>query len=207
MKILIDNGHGKETKGKGSQYTLNKVLPELPFREYQWTREIAGAIVETLVNKGYDAELLVPEENDIRLATRVKRVNDICGKLGNKNVVLVSLHNDAEGMGKAWGKANGFSAMVYTNAGDQSKKLANLIAKQMEEAEVRVRRQYANKGYWAANLYILKNTRCPAVLTENFFQTNINDVKFLLSDEGKKICIDAHVKAIEEYVKNQNARI
>ena len=76
MRILIDNGHGKETKGKGSPYSLNKVPPELPFMEYQWTREVASAIVDTLNNEGYDAELLVPEENDISLSQRVKRVNN-----------------------------------------------------------------------------------------------------------------------------------
>lgn len=205
MKILIDNGHGKETKGKGSPYSLNKVPPELPFMEYQWTREVASAIVDTLNNEGYDAELLVPEENDISLSQRVKRVNNWCQRMGAKNVVLVSIHNDAEGIGTKWGKANGFSAMVYNGASENSKRLASLITQNIEASEKRVRRQYANKDYWAVNLYILKNTKCPSVLTENFFQTNIDDVTFLCSEEGKNICIDSHVKALKEYMEQQKS--
>ena len=59
MKILIDNGHGVETPGKRS--------PDGRFREYQYNRIIARAIVEHLQLRGYDAFLVVPEEEDIPL--------------------------------------------------------------------------------------------------------------------------------------------
>ena len=36
-----------------------------------------------------------------------------------------------------------------------------------------------------SGFYILKHTKCPAVLTENLFQDNKEDVGFLLSEEGK----------------------
>lgn len=52
MKILIDNGHGVETPGKRS--------PDGRFREYQYNRLIARAIVEHLQLRGYDASLVVP---------------------------------------------------------------------------------------------------------------------------------------------------
>ena len=51
MKILIDNGHGIQTKGKRS--------PDGKLLEYAYTREIARQVVTELKNKGYDAELLV----------------------------------------------------------------------------------------------------------------------------------------------------
>ena len=54
MKILIDNGHGNNTPGKCS--------PDKRFREYAWNREIAARVVHDLRKKGYDAELLVPEQ-------------------------------------------------------------------------------------------------------------------------------------------------
>ena len=44
MKILIDNGHGVETPGKRS--------PDGRFREYQYNRLIARAIVEHLQCRG-----------------------------------------------------------------------------------------------------------------------------------------------------------
>ena len=87
MKILIDNGHGKDTPGKRS--------PDGKFREYQYTREIAKEIVDKLLSAGFDAQLLVPEEDDISLKERVKRVNKACSDLGKENVLLISIHVNA----------------------------------------------------------------------------------------------------------------
>lgn len=54
MKILIDNGHGKETSGKRS--------PDGRLKEYAYTREIADRVVIELQNEGIDAMRIVPEE-------------------------------------------------------------------------------------------------------------------------------------------------
>ena len=63
MKILIDNGHGHNTPGKRS--------PDGQFLEAIYNREIAKRIVAELQNKGYDAELLVPESEDISLQVKM----------------------------------------------------------------------------------------------------------------------------------------
>ena len=70
MKILIDNGHGLNTPGKRS--------PDGTFLEASYNREIAKRLVADLTDRGYDAQLLVPEDHDIPLSERVKRVNEIC---------------------------------------------------------------------------------------------------------------------------------
>ena len=44
-----------------------------------------------------------------------------------------------------------------------------------------------------AGFYILKHTRCAAVLTENFFQDNKQNVDFLLSNEGRESIVQLHV--------------
>ena len=66
MKILIDNGHGVETPGKRS--------PDGRFREYAYTRLIASGVVQHLIYRGFDAELLVPEITDMPLKERVRRL-------------------------------------------------------------------------------------------------------------------------------------
>lgn len=48
-----------------------------------------------------------------------------------------------------------------------------------------------------SRFYILKHTKCPAVLTENLFQDNKEDVDFLLSEEGKRAIVDLHVQDCE----------
>ena len=45
-----------------------------------------------------------------------------------------------------------------------------------------------------------RDTNCPAVLTENMFQDNKEDVALLLSEEGKKKIIDAHVQGVLNYL-------
>ena len=87
MKILIDNGHGLMTAGKRS--------PDGQFREAFYNREIARRVVADLRDRGLDAELLVPEGDDISLAERVRRVNAACFLLGKQNVILVSIHVNA----------------------------------------------------------------------------------------------------------------
>ena len=64
MKILIDNGHGKETPGKCS--------PDGRLKEYAYTREIADRVVTGLQNEGIDAMRIVPGENDVALFERVE---------------------------------------------------------------------------------------------------------------------------------------
>lgn len=74
MKIFIDNGHGSDTAAKRS--------PDGRLLEYKFNRIIASGIVSTPHNKGLDAELLIPEENDITLAERCRRVNGWCQEYG-----------------------------------------------------------------------------------------------------------------------------
>ena len=87
MKILIDNGHGAETRGKRS--------PDGRLLEYRENRIIARGIVDALTARGLDAILLVPEETDISLPERCRRVNEWCRQLGRQNVILISIHCNA----------------------------------------------------------------------------------------------------------------
>ena len=193
MKILIDNGHGHNTPGKRS--------PDGKFREYAYNREIAKRIVADLIDRGYDAELLVPEDNDISLEERVRRVNALCSTHGKSNVILVSIHVNAAGNGSKWTNATGWS--VYTCKGQTaSDKLAECLC----EAAIknfpgkRIRTDYSDgDSDWEENFYILRHTLCPAVLTENFFMDGL-DLEFLQSKAGKQAIVDTHVEGIVEYI-------
>ena len=50
---------------------------------------------------------------------------------------------------------------------------------------------------------MLTQTACPAVLSENLFQDNKEDVAFLKSDKGLGACIQLHVQGIENYIKTR----
>lgn len=204
MKILIDNGHGENTPGKRSPYSACGTTPALPFFEYSWNREIAHEVVNRLRAQGYEADLLVPEIEDISLSERVNRVNKICKKLGKTNVILISIHSNAAGNGRDWYTARGWSA--YTSVGktksdDLADSLYDVAEKVFAGQKIRTDKKDGDRD-WEENFYILKNTNCAAVLTENFFYDNVDDVKYILSDQGKEAVIKCHVEGIIKYIKS-----
>ena len=195
MKILLDNGHGQETAGKRS--------PDGSFREYAWAREIARRIETELRNRGFDVQRIVTEENDVPLSERSRRVNEICGRYGKENVILVSVHVNAAKDGQ-WANARGWSA--YTSKGKtKSDKLANCLYFAAAEAlplGTKFRKDFSDgDADWEENFWILRKTSCPAVLTENLFMDNREDLAVLNSDEGKAAIVQLHVEGIIMYLK------
>ena len=55
---------------------------------------------------------------------------------------------------------------------------------------------------WEENFYILRHSLCPAVLTENFFMDNPQDLDYIQSRAGKQAIIDTHVEGITEYLSS-----
>ena len=204
IKILIDNGHGYNTAGKKSPYSCYGVKPEIEFYEYKWNREIAKPICDQLVAKGYNAEILVPEDYDVSLTERYNRVNKYCAQLGTSNVILISIHANAAGNGKEWKSAQGWCA--FTSKGTtKSDKIAEFL---YDEAEKNFKGRKIRKDMsdgdrdWEANFAMTYKTYCPAVLTENFFYDNVDDVKYILSQEGRDAVIKTHVDGIINYLNS-----
>ena len=50
------------------------------------------------------------------------------------------------------------------------------------------------------DFYILRHTSCPAVLTENLFMDNRDDVAFLESAEGSQAIVNLHVEGIRRFL-------
>ena len=194
MVILADPGHGIDTLGKRS--------PDGVLREYKYCREIAAEVVKRLKTMGYNAQMLVTEENDISLGTRCKRVNDVCSHFGAINVLLVSIHLNAKGNGSTWEDVRGWQACVSNNASSKSKQLASYLYDAASAQGLKMRSPKPGQKWWAQNLAICRDTNCSAVLTENLFQDNESDYKYLLSDGGREAIINLHVTGIVNYIKS-----
>lgn len=204
MKILIDNGHGANTPVNCS--------PDGRLREYAWSRECAKRLVAALKKKGYDAELITPEASDVKLQTRVSRVNNICKAVGARNCLLVSIHNNASGSDGKWHDACGWSVFVSKNASENSKKLARMLTVEAMKRELMGNRSVPIQKYWTwswtdKDIYILEKSACPAVLTENMFQDHKGDVDYLLSEEGMTELVDLHVDGITKYVEAEVRKV
>lgn len=191
MKVLIDNGHGENTPGKRS--------PDGRLREYAYCREIADRVIVELRKQGIEAERIVKEEIDVPLSERCRRANEAYRESGKK-AILVSIHCNAAGSGARWMNARGWSVFVANNASFNSRKLAGCLAKAADTKGITVRRPVPGQDYWVQNLAICRDTLCPAVLVENFFQDNQEDVEFLLSEEGKKCVTEITVEGIINYM-------
>ncbi len=196
MKIFIDNGHGLMTAGKRS--------PDGQFREPFYNREIARSVVSDLRDRGLDAELLVPEDDDISLSERVRRINAACFLLGKQNVILVSIHVNAAGNGTKWLNATGWS--VYTCKGQTA---SDMLAECLCQAAIknfpgrRIRTDISDGDMdWEEGFYILRKSLCVAVLTENFFMDSRSDLEYLQSRAGKQAVVDTHVEGIVEYLED-----
>ena len=196
MKVLIDNGHGENTKGKRSP----KWDDGSQLLEWQYVREIANSVYNQLIAQGIDCELLVKESIDVPLTERARRANEIAAKYGKSKTILVSIHCNASGTGKGTGWE------IHTSPGKtKADELAQIFwdtANEMFGKDWKIRGDWSDgDGDWESNFYILQKTSCPAVLTENFFMDNEKDCKFMLSPEGKAAIAKLHVDSIIKYIK------
>lgn len=56
------------------------------------------------------------------------------------------------------------------------------------------------RGYWTGNFVILRDTLCPAVLSENMFMDNVADLAFLRSPRSVEILAALHAKVLAEII-------
>lgn len=119
--VFLDNGHGYNTKGKCS--------PCKKLYEWKYCREIVKRIKEQLDILNIEYFEVTPEETDISLSTRVKRINNKYSELKKLgyNCFLISIHINAAKSDGKWHNASGFTVWVSKNSSNNSKKLAQII--------------------------------------------------------------------------------
>lgn len=206
--IIIGFAHLLTTPGKRS--------PDGKFREAIYSREVGRAIKAKLEALGYTVAFdydgdklpktmqtpMAKLEQQRELALRVANVNQMCKDYGAANVIYISIHVNAAGSDGKWHEARGWQVNVSPKASSKSKLLAGSLFDAAKGNGLKMRQPSASQKYWNnAGLYILSNTTCPAVLTENLFQDNKEDVAYLMSDEGRHAIERLHVEGIVDYIQ------
>ncbi len=190
MIVLLDNGHGGLINGK--YQTAGKRSPiwsdGSQLFEGEFNRAIVNRLIERLTVLGIPYVNMVPELKDISLSTRVKRANAIEGD----NVFYLSIHSNAGG-------GNGFE--VFTSRGTtKSDGIATIFGQefQKEFPSKRLRADYSDGDLdKEANFTVIKKTRMPAVLTENFFMDNEEECKqILMTKNGRDKIAEFHINSI-----------
>lgn len=185
MLVLLDNGHGWNTPGKRSPVWRDGSQ----LYEWEFNRKLVREISIRLRNLGIENKILVPEKEDISLEERCRRANNIYRE--RKDVILISIHANAGG-GTGW---EAWTSVGETKSDYYAKLLYNSAGNYLKGWKIRTNYSDGDPD-WESQFYILKNTWCPAVLTENMFMDNEKDCRFMMSDEGIETLAALHVDAI-----------
>lgn len=201
--ILLDPGHGYHTYMKPSD---GKHSPDKSLYEGDWNREMVALLVPELRAIGFDARVLVPEDDKTQNQVRAQRANDIAAAEPDKYWIYLSIHInaapketcDADGWDDV---ASGFCAYCSRKGSKASRALAKTFVQlaRMKDFGLAGNRSLPAEGYWQANYTVITESKMPAVLTESLFMTNRKEVEFLKSDEGKAIIVNLHIAALCKY--------
>ena len=171
---VLDPGHGPET--------LDKQSPELPdgrrFKESEGNRLILEYLCEELDRLGvFYAVTNDPELPDDCLPERVQRANAM---QGYRPKLFLSIHCNAGPVAdprRDWSPAQGIE--TYYHPGSLAGiELASIMQANLVRATGR-----PNRGVKKARFFVLRYTRCPAVMGETLMFNNPVEVLMLL-DEG-----------------------
>ena len=193
-----------------------KCSPDGRLKECVYSREIVSDIAAILKSYGYrviiDFEALdlprnmqspsVTLERQRELGMRVNIVNELCRQNGKDNIIYVSVHVNAAGSDGKWHTGTGWEA-ITSEGQTKSDRLATCLyeAARKNLTNVKLRTDYSDGDPdKESHLYVLRNTKCAAVLTENMFQDNKGDVDYLLSEVGRHAIVRTHVEGILKYI-------
>ncbi|WP_353169439.1 N-acetylmuramoyl-L-alanine amidase [Flavobacterium sp.] len=159
--IVIDAGHGGKDLGA-------KIDEEL---ESKIVESIAKKIKALNGSEDLKIILLREDDNFVSLSDRVNKINQI------KPDILISLHLNASKNPNE----KGVNAFISSQNGfyDKSLEKANQLIENLSNNNL------AKGGVKDANLYIIKNSKCPAVLLEVGYLSNENDKAYITSESGK----------------------
>lgn len=208
MTVVVGTAHRRRLRGKQS--------PDGRLREYAYSRRVAAEVCAALRQRGCKCEVDLMDadlprqmqapvekvETQRELAMRVNYVNELCRQQGARRVLYVSIHVNAFGSDGQWHSPCGWQVCVSPQGSERSKMLAACLYDAAQAHWLRVRKPAQAQKFWAQSLYVLNQTACPAVLTENLFQDNRKDVAFLLTDAGRQAIVALHVEGITKYIES-----
>lgn len=189
MRILLDAGHGRNTPGKRSPVWSDGTQ----LFEWELNRDVVKRIAKALYAKRIPYSIITPEDEDISLAERVRRVNTLAKK---EPCLLISVHANAGG-GTGW---EAWTSIGQTTSDTYARAFYKAAHAYLKQFPIRTDMIDGDEDK-ESNFYILKNTACPAILTENLFMDTERDCRFLMSDEGRDTIAKLHIAAIEEILK------
>lgn len=192
--IVIDAGHGFPDGGAiGMNGTIESTL----------NLKIALAVENILKEKGYSVIMTRSDENSLSENGKTiaeKKHSDMTKRLGIINSadadIFVSIH-----MNKYTDSRYRGAQVIYSPNFTQSETLASLIQNELcKLPENKSKRSHLQAP---KTLYLLKNSKIPAVIVECGFLSNFEEEQLLLSEDYRSSISEAIVSGIENYYKKE----
>ena len=161
-KVCLDAGHDASNKANAS--------PDKSFYEHEFALDMAKRMGAILEAHGVEVTYTRKAGEEVSLAERCKIAN------GVKDLDLfVSLHSNAAATTE-WSGARGWEAYVFMLKGN-GYEAAKAIEKRVRARGTQMRVPAIKTN----SLYVVRNTKAPAVLIEHGFHTNTLDVELMKS--------------------------
>ena len=178
MIVCIDCGHGLSTKGKQcldgtKEWTLNSRI---------------GKIVElALTERGITVVRSDDRtgKTDVPLSTRVKKANEISD-------YFISIHHNA---GIRGGHGGGIVVYWYSSKPERERQAHALYKRAIDNTYLKGNR---SNPVVKKSFYVLRKTKCPALLIECGFMDSVRDLPIIKTDEFAL----GIAQAITEFVLN-----
>ena len=199
--IALNDGHEMETPGKRTPpltkdlYIKGKLVRKKGqvIKENEFNKAVVNYLEKALKRCGFDVLLVAAGDSDISLKTRVSRANK-----ANADA-YISKHYNAVG-GKWQSKAKGLVTIIHYNSSNTSKVLAKNVHEELWKLHAvhkctnyGVRKDTDVSGF---SLYVLRNTKMPAILTESGFMDNLTEAVDMLDPTFQKADAEGTCKGI-----------
>jgi N-acetylmuramoyl-L-alanine amidase len=180
---LLDNGHGRDTKGKRSPVWDDGTQ----LFEFKFNRDVIDNLGLLLDQDGIEYTLICPELKDVSLKERCRRANSEM-KRSSKPTIFISVH------GNAFTDSNvkGAETHHYPNS-EEGKRLSHIMQKHLVKYS-----GFNDRGLKESKFKVLRSTKMPAMLTENGFYSNFEECKKMMTNKYKRLIAYGHYAAIRE---------
>ena len=193
-RYILDAGHGGVNPATGNYVTKGKRSPiwedGTQYFEGVGNRDIVQRISIGLDNLGIDYGYTLEPTNwrDQGLGYRCELANK---QHDVKPSILFSIHSN----GASSKSAHGYE--VFTSPGETaSDKFATVLFEEYGKEFPTLRARKDGDPDKEDHFYILKHTRCPAILLESMFHTNEGECKDLMNPLVRQRIADAVIKTI-----------
>lgn len=191
LTVIIDRAHGVDVAGKGS--------PDGRHKEWKWSDVWSVELGRHLSDIGFTVVYTCENDSEPGLWNRVNLMNKIPAP-----AVVLSLHNNAAGMGLNWTAARGFS--VWTTKGlTRSDKCAEIVYNNFRAVlpDLPFRSDFSDGDPDFESNFIVLLSRHPSILLEYLFQDNELDLLLIENAQLSRTMIeiiDISLIQIERYL-------